>query len=49
MDELNKVKEPGIELDGGYVYCPTCFEEVKPHENCKCGQVIDWSWMKSGH
>ena len=42
--------EPYIELDGGYACCPNDHEEVQPmaiQTRCnKCGQLIDWSWMK---
>ena len=47
MDELNISKEPEFKNDG-YACCPNCCKEVNPHENCKCGQIIDWSWLKSG-
>lgn len=48
MDELSIPKEPEIELDGGYACCPNCWKEVYPHENCKCGQIIDWSRFRKG-
>lgn len=42
---------PEIELDGGYAYCPCCYEsDLKPNSKItkcpKCMQLIDWSWMR---
>lgn len=40
--------QPEIELDDGYAYCKKCYRELECYQTpCpKCGQVIDWSWMK---
>ena len=52
QDKLGKLIpiEPEIELDGGYAYCPKCYqtdlEPIAIITICpKCGQLIRWDWM----
>ena len=52
QDKLGKLIpiEPEIELDGGYAYCPKCYqpdlEPITIITICpKCGQLIRWDWM----
>ena len=40
--------KPEINPDGWWCQCPCCWEEVYPRQDkcCKCGQLLDWSWLK---
>ena len=47
MNLINKPIEPEINPDGWWCQCPCCWEEVYPRQDkcCKCGQLLDWSWL----
>lgn len=48
MNLIDKQIEPEINPDGWWCQCPSCWKEVYPRQDkcCKCGQLLDWSWLK---
>ena len=48
MNLIDKQIEPEINPDGWWCQCPSCWKEEYPRQGkcCKCGQLLDWSWLK---